>query len=153
MGVKPFVSDSSGPQRHCDKSNSSCVIYAGGDCHDPSCIPDGWDYDATIIFVGANTGEGSDRGGIGFDSNTEDMCHHFASSNTAKGRKTIVVNSSPGGSAANWVHDVDANIFNFMAGEQMSQAVFNLIEGIVVPSGKLPITLANVDNEVDMTRD
>jgi beta-glucosidase len=40
-----------------------------------------------------------------------------------------------------------------MAGEQMSQALFNLIEGVVVPSGKLPITLGHDDNEVEMDRD
>lgn len=40
-----------------------------------------------------------------------------------------------------------------MAGEQMSQAIFNLIEGVVVPSGKLPITLGHADNEVEMDRD
>jgi len=66
--VEPFVSNDfvNGAQRHCDESGKSCVIYAGGDCHTPSCVPDDWNYDAAIIFVGANTGEGSDRSGIGY---------------------------------------------------------------------------------------
>jgi hypothetical protein len=36
---------------------------------------------------------------------------------------------------------------NFYAGEQMSQAIFNIIEGVTVPSGKLPVTLPNKENE------
>jgi len=35
----------------------------------------------------------------------------------------------------------------------MSQAIFNLIEGVVVPSGKLPVTLPNADNEQAMNKD
>lgn len=38
-----------------------------------------------------------------------------------------------------------------MAGEKLSEAIFNLIEGKAIPSGKLPITLPNKDNEVEMT--
>lgn len=33
----------------------------------------------------------------------------------------------------------------------MSQAIFNVIEGITVPSGKLPVTLPNKFNEQEMT--
>jgi len=59
LGVDWFVSNDNGPQRHCN--NQSCVIYAGQNCHSHSCIPDDWDYDASIVFVGQGTGEGSDR--------------------------------------------------------------------------------------------
>jgi len=34
----------------------------------------------------------------------------------------------------------------------MSQAVFSIIGGDVNPSGKLPITLPNIDNEQQMSR-
>lgn len=34
----------------------------------------------------------------------------------------------------------------------MSQAVFSIIEGVINPSGKLPITLPNADNEQQMTK-
>jgi hypothetical protein len=33
----------------------------------------------------------------------------------------------------------------------MSQAVFSIIEGFINPSGKLPITLPNTDNEQQMS--
>lgn len=35
----------------------------------------------------------------------------------------------------------------------MSQALFNIIEGKVIPSGKLPVTLPNIDNEQQMDPD
>lgn len=60
-GVQPFESKPNQVQRHCDSTNSRCVIYAGGDCHTTDCIPDDYDYDAIIFFIGANSGEGGDR--------------------------------------------------------------------------------------------
>jgi hypothetical protein len=80
LGVEPFYSKEpgyDGPQRHCDETGNSCVIYAGADCHNPSCIPWDWDYDATIIFVGALSGEGWDRNGIGYTEEVEDMVYDF----------------------------------------------------------------------------
>jgi hypothetical protein len=84
------------------------VIYAGGDCHDPSCIPEEWKYDTTIIFVGTTTGEGSDRPGIGYLQETEDMVTYFGKNNTDDGKKTIVVISAPGASVFPWSDKVDA---------------------------------------------
>lgn len=52
LGVEIFDSTSTGPQRHCDDSNNTCVIFAGPDCHNTTCIPEDWDYHAAIIFVG-----------------------------------------------------------------------------------------------------
>ena len=78
LGVETFVSKDNEVQRHCDATSSKCVIYAGGDCHDPSCIPSNWDWDATLIFVGQNTGEGSDRDTLAFTQETQDMCSSFA---------------------------------------------------------------------------
>jgi len=61
--------------------------------------------------------------------------------------KTVVVVSSPGATVMEWSNVVDAQLFNIFAGEQFSDAIFNIIEGKVNPSGKLPNTMPNVENE------
>ena len=120
IGVEPFVSKEpafDGPQRHCDETGNSCVIYGGGDCHDPSCIPDDWDYDATIIFVGAFTGEGSDRAYVGWKEEWTNMVSDFTAAGKKQGTPTIVVVSTPGMTILPWSSEVDAQIANFYAGE------------------------------------
>lgn len=52
-----------------------------------------------------------------------------------------------------WTTKVDAHLYNFFGGEQAVPAVFNLIEGLTNPSGKLPITLPNKENEQNMSEE
>ena len=66
--------------------------------------------------------------------------------------KTVLVSSAAGAAVLPWENVVDAQLINFYAGEQMSQAIFNIIEGVTVPSGKLPITMPNKYNEEEMTK-
>jgi len=63
------------------------------------------------------------------------------------GKKTIVVMSVPGAVTVPWKDDVDAIILDFFSGEKMAESIFNVIFGEVNPSGKLPITIPNIENE------
>ena len=84
------------------------MIYVGGDCHLTSCVPADWEYDATLIFVGQNSGEGSDRGDIDYPQEVKDMVSDFTTVGRNKGTPTIVVVSAPGMTLLPWSNFVDA---------------------------------------------
>jgi len=105
-------------------------------------------YDTTIIFVGGEeTGEDHDRKRITLPEEVNEMVSSFGKENRKNGRKTIVVLSIPATVAFPWKDDVDAIICDFYGGEVMAYALFNVIYGKVNPSGKLPISLANTEND------
>jgi len=76
-----------------------------------------------------------------------ELVSSFGKDNRKKGKKTIVVLSIPAAVAFPWKDDVDAIICDFYGGEVMAYALFNVIFGKVNPSGKLPISLANGEND------
>ena len=94
LGVEKFEPNDQEVQRHCDKAGSTCVIYAGAGCHSVSCIPFRYDWDATIVFLGQNTAEGSDRndGGVQYGDDMTAMINGFARLGKHSDHKTIVVN-------------------------------------------------------------
>lgn len=59
--------------------------------------------------------------------------------------------SVPGVVTVPWKDDVDAIIVDFFSGEMMAESIFNVIYGDVNPSGKLPVTIPNIENEQNMT--
>jgi beta-glucosidase len=67
----------------------------------------------------------------------------LATKNRKEGKKTVVVMSIPGAVVMPWKDLVDAIIVDFYAGEKVSYALVDVIEGKVNPSGKLPITFPN----------
>lgn len=48
-----------------------------------------------------------------------------------------------------WAQFSSALLVSFFGGEQFAPAIFNIIDGHVNPSGKLPITFPNYDNEAN----
>lgn len=166
FGIEPFEAKPNEVQRHCDNTNSRCVVYAGN-CYTPDCIPDEFDYDAVIFFIGDLQGEGDDRSvhQFAYTEEIQKMVKEFSRKpkssqilefygfeSSKKHVKTVLVSSAAGAAVLPWENVVDAQIINFYAGEQMSQAIFNIIEGVTVPSGKLPITMPNKYNEEEMTK-
>lgn len=107
LGITPFQSNDNEVQRHCDASDSKCVVYAGGGCHSPSCIPEHFDYDTTIIFLGYESTEGADRkqDQMYWDEKYQRMIKDFS---RQKDKKTIVVVSAPGDSVVPWENQVGA---------------------------------------------
>ena len=55
--------------------------------------------------------------------------------------------SVPGVVTVPWKDDVDAIIVDFYAGEKMAESIFNIMFGEINPSGKLPVTIPNIENE------
>ena len=79
------------------------------------------------------------------------MISEFGQNGKAKGKKTIVVMSVPGVVTVPWKDDVDAIIMDFYSGEKMAEGLFNIIFGVTNPSGKLPVSIPNMENEQNMT--
>jgi len=51
----------------------------------------------------------------------------------------------------NWSPEVKSILINFMPGQQAGNAVADVIFGAVNPSGKLPLTMPNKENEMEFT--
>jgi len=69
----------------------------------------------------------------------------------AANSRTVVVVSSPGAILLPWKDEVASVVANFMPGQQVGNAVVNVLFGDVNPSGKLPITFPNCENETALS--
>lgn len=117
--------------------------------------------DVAIIFVGTSSGEGTDRKSLSLDGgrgtcgkNTPVRLCHQNSLVTAVATtqpRTVVVVATPGPVLLPWSSDVAAILTTFMCGEQVGNAVADILYGHVNPSAKLPVTFPNVDNETQLT--
>lgn len=48
-----------------------------------------------------------------------------------------------------WARYSSAILVSFFGGEQFAPAIFNIMDGHTNPSGKLPLTFPNYDNEAN----
>lgn len=106
--------------------------------------------DVAIVFVGTISGEGSDRHSLSLDTsngqhrtNLNDLVTSVAAANP----NTVVVVSAPGAVLLPWSGSVAAILSNFMGGQAVGGAIANVLFGSVNPSGKLPVTFPNMENE------
>ena len=65
--------------------------------------------------------------------------------------KTIVVAVAPGQILTDWRHSVPSILCMFLPGEQIGNAIADIIFGKITPQGKLPVTFPNVPNEQKMS--
>jgi len=61
--------------------------------------------------------------------------------------------SIPGEVTFPWKDDVDAIIADFYGGETMAASLLNVIYGDVNPSGKLPVSFYNTENDMGITQE
>jgi beta-glucosidase len=102
-------------------------------------------YDTALILNQGYAKEGKDRNTTVLDYKQLDKFVQGA----FKDKKNIIFSAAlPGGSILPIDKEVnDAILVNFYLGERMSDAILDVIEGKVNPSGKLPATLPNIANE------
>eukprot|EP00041_Stephanoeca_diplocostata_P020071 m.441232 g.441232 ORF g.441232 m.441232 type:complete len:765 (+) comp21468_c0_seq4:58-2352(+) len=108
--------------------------------------------DIAIVFVGTLSSEGRDRPSLSLDdggpeSNQNELVAAIASAQP----NTIVVMSVPGATLMPWYKDVKGVVVNFMPGQQAGNAVADVLTGAVNPSGKLPLTFPNKENETELS--
>jgi len=121
------------------------------------------DADYAIVFVGSSATEGADRLSLsldnscevstfgqtlpcdGNDANQNGMIDAVAGANP----NTIVVLSIPGAVVMKWSPTVPAILTNFMPGEQVGNALADILFGKENPAARLPITMPNGFNDLE----
>lgn len=104
-------------------------------------------YDASIVGIGIESSEGGDRGNLSYHKPAYDAMNYMNSTLKHAGRKVLHV-VAPGPVLLNDLADkADAVLFSVMPGENMGQALVNVLFNVTVPNGKLTFTIPNRENE------
>eukprot|EP01060_Flectonema_neradi_P024712 TRINITY_DN335_c16_g1_i1.p1 TRINITY_DN335_c16_g1~~TRINITY_DN335_c16_g1_i1.p1 ORF type:complete len:672 (+),score=131.14 TRINITY_DN335_c16_g1_i1:45-2060(+) len=103
--------------------------------------------DASIVVLATISGEGKDRVNLSFPEN-EIATAKLVSQNQPK---TVAVGITPGAVLTNWDSTIPSVVLMIMPGQEEGTAASNIIFGDVNPSGRLPMTLPNIENEVQFT--
>ena len=96
--------------------------------------------DVSIVVVGTNDdweSEGWDREDIDLPGKQDILIHEVAKVS----KRTIVVINAGSPVAMPWLNEVDAVVFTWFAGQEMGDALVDLLMGDVEPSGRLPVTM------------
>jgi len=109
--------------------------------------------DYAIVFVGTLSREDFDRSSLSLDVGTDWTGQNEVVSRVAvyAGQKTVVVVTTPGAVLLPWSQEVAAVVTNFMPGQQAGNAIADVLFGKVNPSGKLPLTFPNSENEIQFS--
>jgi len=70
-----------------------------------------------------------------------------------KFKKTVAIVINPGAVLTDWDTDVAALLVSFLPGQEEGNALADVLFGDVNPSGKLPVTFPNKENEVGFKQD
>ena len=100
-----------------------------------------------IVVLAQTSHEGADRATLDLGQSSE-----LVAAVAAANPRTIVVAISPGPFLTPWRHAVAAIVDFGFPGEQEGNAVADVLFGVVTPGGKLPHTMPNIPNEMNMTQ-
>jgi beta-glucosidase len=117
--------------------------------------------DVAVIFVGTFSGEGTDRQSLSLDAGRGTcgknapvrLCHQdsLVAAIAVAQPHTVVVVAAPGPVLLPWSGGVPAILTTFMCGEQVGNAIADILFGRINPSAKLPVTFPNIENEQQLT--
>ena len=96
--------------------------------------------DVSVVVVGTNDdweSEGWDREDIDLPGKQDILIQEVAKVS----KRTIVVVNAGSPIAMPWLKDVDAVVYTWFAGQEMGDALVDLLMGDVEPSGRLPVTM------------
>jgi beta-glucosidase-like glycosyl hydrolase len=131
-------------------SLGACVQYSDGrDVTAAAAIATA--ADVTLLFTGTSSREGADRANLNLGADDALIQTVANASNGATGMKTVVVVVTPGAILTPWRDAVAALLVAFMPGEQYGTAITELLWGDEEFQGRLPITMPNIENEVNMS--
>jgi beta-glucosidase len=114
--------------------------------------------DYAIVFAATLSSEGSDRKSLSLDDGCDGCQGNAHGQNllismvARANSKTIVVLSVPGAVVMPWSNDVPAILTNFMPGQEAGNAIADIVFGNVNPSGKLPLTFPNTENDMQIAQ-
>lgn len=152
---------------NCNADKSICigVSDAVGEVHLDDAKSLARDADIILLPIGQFSAEGNDRADLTFSrTDAHNYCQvqpEFSQDtlvsiianeryNGNKG-KLIVSMTAPGAILTPWRDNVDALFHHMMPGQEYGRALISLMTGKTTPSGKLPLTLPHVENEVQFT--
>ena len=113
--------------------------------------------DVTVMPIGTSSGEGNDRESLSFDRSSscqlepEQSQDAMVTAVAAVAKKSIVAMVCPGACLTPWKDAVNSILHGFFPGETYGDALADVLFGAVNPSAKLPLTMPNVENEVQFT--
>lgn len=103
--------------------------------------------DVAVVIVGTSSSEGSDRHNLSFPYQMEALVAAVVKVQP----QTIVVCFNPGAVLMPWANDAAAVITMFMPGLEVGHSLADILFGDVNPSARLPLTIPNIENEVQFT--
>eukprot|EP01051_Picozoa_sp_SAG22_P005736 SAG22_NODE_350_length_11853_cov_3.693211_12_plen_662_part_00 len=110
--------------------------------------------DVAIVFVGTLSSEGSDRKSLSLDDGGPMSTQNALIEAVAAAQpEVVVVLSVPGAILCPWSAKVKGLLTNFMPGQQAGNAIADVLLGKVNPSGKLPLTFPNKEDETEFAPD
>lgn len=99
--------------------------------------------DIAVVFVNADSGEGSDRFNLSLWNGGDDLINAVAQVN----QNTVVVIHTPGAVLMPWVDKVKGIINAGLPGEETGNSIADVLFGDVNPSGRLPYTIARKSSD------
>lgn len=105
--------------------------------------------DVCLVFLKSYATEGADRTSLLADYNSSQVVDNVTSSGSCA--NTIIITHSPGPNLMPWVdnENITAIVAAHYPGEQIGNAIVDVLFGDVNPSGKLPYTIAVKESDYD----
>jgi beta-glucosidase len=142
----PYViSGFQGIQDKCQQgSNDSRVKYLSMDNPDMQVVQEA---DVVVIFTSTTSSEGKDRENLSFPTTELKVIDAVVS----VASNMVVVGTAPGAVLFPFAENISGLLLTFMPGQEAGNAIADILFGDTNPSGKLPLTIPNVENEVEFT--
>ena len=127
-------------------SSTTRVVYASG--YDvEEAVSAASQCSVAVVVVATTSSEGSDRTTLSLG----DAQNSLVTAVAAAQKRTIVAVHAPGAVLVPWTDAVAALLIDWMPGQESGNALADVLFGFVNPSGKLPVTIPNIDNEIGFT--
>ena len=104
-------------------------------------------YDYTIIFQTQDTGEGVDRGDLGFNNEV----FHYLPHIEHPGKIIAGLSFSGAADIRNFTEHADAILYNVPPGQRYAEGWLSILFGKVNPSGKLAFTIPHDFKELNIS--
>merc|ERR1712223_141072 len=106
--------------------------------------------DYIIYATGTSSHEAADREDLSLPTDDNNLIARLAE---RAGNKMIVSVVSPGAIIMPWAADVMGILLQFFPGQEAGNALADVLFGHISPSGKLPLTMPHIENEVEFSQE